>query len=302
MRFYGGGTGGRLRVVAVAALSVALLVGASGCGSDNDSSSSRSERQDGPQSAHPSPQSAWNPKPASISALGDSISVGFHACGPLSDCPEASWVTGTDPNVDSLARRLLADPKNNTANHAASGATVSALPAQAAKAVADRPELVTILMGANDACAESPAAMTSTQQFEKYVNQSVRTLREELPKVQLFVVSIPDLERLWQIGKGEKAAQDVWNLGICQSMLRDPASMSATDKDRRAQVSERVSEYNTVLRDVCASDKLCRHDNGVVHDYPFAQAELSDWDWFHPSKSGQKVLARLAHKAVSARG
>lgn len=94
----------------------------------------------------------------------------------------------------------------------------------------------------------------------------------------------------------------MWKLGICQSMLSQPRSTTGADKERRAQVSRQVTAYNTVLRETCASDDLCRYDDGVVHDYAFAQAELSQWDWFHPSKGGQRVLARLAHKAVTARG
>lgn len=307
MRFFAEGAGRRPRFVVTAGLAAAVLTGLtgiSGCGGGEESGSPKSEREaEGSASGAPRPSNepAWNTKPSSLTALGDSITVGFHACGPLSDCLDASWVTGMDSEVDSLARRLLDRPERDATNHAASGATVSDLPAQAVKAVADKPELVTILMGANDACARTPEAMTTTDQFEKDLRQSINTLREGLPKAQLFVVSIPDLQRLWQVGKDEKNARDVWNLGICQSMLSDPRSTNATDKDRRTQVSQQVTAYNTVLRETCASDKLCRYDEGVVHDHPFAQAELSQWDWFHPSKGGQQVLARLAHKAVTAR-
>lgn len=307
MRSHGERSSRPRRRVVTAVLALAALTGITACGSgegeDTGSLTSARQSQDAEsQSPKPSAAPRWNTKPASLAALGDSITAGFHACGPLADCPEASWVTGTDGGVNSLARRLLAHPERDATNHAVSGATIADLPAQAAKAVADKPELVTILIGANDACAKTPQAMTSTTRFEKELRRSVSTLREALPKAQLFVVSIPDLRHLWQVGKDEKAARDVWNLGICQSMLSQPRSTAGADKDRRAQVSLQVAAYNTVLRETCAEDALCRYDDGVVHDYAFAQPELSQWDWFHPSKGGQRVLARLAHRIVTTRG
>lgn len=309
MRFNGATAGRRLRAGGVTGLALALLVGIAGCssggdGGDGGDQDTRSQRENSSPTASPSPSSdpSWNTRPRSIAALGDSITVGFHACMPLSDCPEASWATGTDPTVDSLARRLLDTPKGKTWNHAASGAVVSDLPSQAAKAVGDKPELATVLIGANDACADTTAAMTPVAEFEKDVRQSVRTLREGSPKTQILLVSVPDLVRMYEVGRTQQAARDVWKLGICQSLLVNPASTSTTDEARRKQVGERVTAYNKVLREVCTADERCRYDGDVVHRYRFTEAELSDWDWFHPSKRGQKVLARVLHKTVTARG
>ena len=306
MRFDGATPGRRSRVVGVTGLALALLVGVAGCSSGDDGGGdqgTRSQRDGSSPTASPSPSvdPSWNTKPASIAALGDSITVGFHACMPLSDCPEASWVTGTDSSVDSLARRLHT-PRDRTWNHAASGAVVGDLPAQAAKAVGNKPELATVLIGANDACTDTTAAMTPVEEFEKDVRQSVRTLREGSPKTQILLVSVPDLMRMYEVGRTHQAARDVWRLGICQSLLLDPASTSAADEARRKQVSERVAAYNKVLREVCTADERCRYDGDVVHRYRFTQAELSEWDWFHPSKRGQRVLARVLHKTVTARG
>ncbi len=59
--------------------------------------------------------------------------------------------------------------------------------------------------------------------------------------------------------------------------------------------------YNTVLKQECAKDLRCRYDNGAVFDYRFTEAELSNWDWFHPSKKGQHSLAQLAYEEITAR-
>ncbi|MBB1244183.1 SGNH/GDSL hydrolase family protein, partial [Streptomyces durbertensis] len=276
----------------------AALAFTAGCGGSSDAPADQpGTRGESAETAGPEAEARsaprWNPSPGSVAALGDSITTGFDSCKLLADCPEVSWSTGTDPTVDSLARRLLSDPTGRAFNHAVSGAVVADLPGQAAKAVVDKPELVTVLIGANDACTDEPATMTSTASFRRDLTRAVGTLRSELPDTQLFVASIPDLRRLWSEGSKVEAARNVWQMGVCQSMLRDPLSTGPADKKRRDAVAARVTEYNTVLKEVCEADARCRHDGGAVHAYPFGVSELSRWDYFHPSKRGQQILARV---------
>ncbi|MGD9483345.1 SGNH/GDSL hydrolase family protein [Streptomyces sp. TRM70308] len=250
-------------------------------------------------SAPPSADSAWDTSPDSIAALGDSITTGFDTCSLLADCPEASWATGTRAEVDSLADRLLDERDGRTWNYAVAGATMAELPGQAARAAAHEPELVTVLVGANDACAPEVSAMTPVAEFRADFTRALRTLREESPGSQVYVASVPDLERLWSVGRDNVAAARVWQLGVCPTMLREPAVTDAAATERRKLVAERVDAYNTALREVCATDERCRYDGGAVHDYAFTARELSTYDWFHPSERGQAVLAELAHDQVT---
>lgn len=253
-----------------------------------------------PPSAEPTPDAAsadWNPRPASIAALGDSITTGFDACALLDDCPEASWATGTDGAVDSLARRL-----DTTAawNEAVTGARMADLPAQAARAVRHGPELLTVLAGANDVCAGDVAAMTSTEEFRRDFTRTLTVIWDALPDSQVYVASVPDLRHLWAEGRESTVAQTVWGFGVCPTMLRDPLAETTDAQARRGAVADRVAEYNTALAEVCDADARCRHDEGAVHGYPFTAAELSAWDWFHPSRQGQRVLAQLAYEGITA--
>lgn len=245
----------------------------------------------------------WDTSPSSVAALGDSITRAYDACGLLADCPESSWATGTDPDVDSLALRLLRGRQAVTGhawNLAENGATVADLPGQAREAVAHEPELVTILVGANDACAADVSSMTSVQRFEEDVAEALDILRSELPGTQVYVASVPDLMRLWEVGSGSATASAVWGLAdICPSMLRDAKDDSDGATERREAVRERVRQYNAVLAETCEADALCRYDGGAVFRYPFTDAQLSDWDWFHPSEQGQQELARLAYERVT---
>ncbi|AXE26268.1 SGNH/GDSL hydrolase family protein [Streptomyces globosus] len=243
----------------------------------------------------------WNTAPASVAAVGDSITRGFDACSVLADCPEASWATGSDPAVRSLAARLLGEGALATRswNHAATGSRMSDLAGQLSAAAGHKPDLVTVMVGANDACRATAASMTPTADFRDGFEKALAALRAGSPASQVYVSSIPDLQRLWQQGKDLPVVRQVWRLGICQSMLADPLSSAAEATARREQVRARVVEYNEVLREVCGRDPLCRYDGGAVFRYPFAAEQLSRWDWFHPGKAGQARLAELAHGQVT---
>ncbi|WP_431967115.1 SGNH/GDSL hydrolase family protein [Actinacidiphila sp. bgisy160] len=244
------------------------------------------------------PAKIWDTTPSSLAALGDSITRAFDACGILTDCPDLSWATGSRRSVASVASRVLDKPDTESWNLAASGARMHDLPAQARKAAELRPQQVTILMGANDACARSTDRMTPVAEYRRDFSAALQTLDRDLPKAQVFVASVPDLMRLWEVGRQNVLGRQVWKLGLCPSMLGDAESMSTAAQKRRQTVRERVMAYNDVLRQECARHKRCRYDDGAVFDYRFTQKELSRWDWFHPSEAGQAKLAGLVYAAA----
>ncbi|MFR9723105.1 SGNH/GDSL hydrolase family protein [Streptomyces sp. MS19] len=259
----------------------------------------------------PSPDEAarqgpvWDTRPGSVAAVGDSITRAFDACSVLSDCPEASWATGTDSGVASLARQLLGGGEDALTGHAwnlaETGARAADLPAQVTEAVAYEPELITVLIGANDACAPDLAAMTAPDAFRADLEESMDLIRERLPETQVYMSSVPDLLRLWTEGSGSMMARAVWRLAdICPTMLDGAGEDEVAAAERREEVRDRVREYNTVLEEVCAADDLCRYDGGAVFDFAFTPDHLSDWDWFHPSREGQSELAALAYAQVTA--
>ncbi|MEV6959478.1 SGNH/GDSL hydrolase family protein [Streptomyces sp. NPDC051207] len=287
---------GARAVAAVVALAVA---GVAGCDAGGDGSAGASGS---PTRVRPSPEPVWDRSPSSVAAVGDSITTGFDACEVLADCPEVSWATGGSPRVDSLAVRLLgrAGAARRSWNLAVSGARMADLPGQMARAVRHEPQLVTVLVGANDACRPTTAAMTPVAAFRADFEKAMRTLREALPKTQVYVASVPNLKRLWEQGRTSTLGRQVWKLGICPSMLGDAEAVDAAANLRRETVHQRVRDYNEVLAQVCAKDERCRTDGGAVHDYRFGTDQLSHWDWFHPSVNGQARLAEIAHRSVTA--
>ena len=243
--------------------------------------------------------SARDSAPASIAALGDSITRAYGLCQGWGDCPESSWATGTDPTVDSHFARLAAAgavPEHH--NLAVSGATVAGLDAQARQAVAARAEYVTVLIGANDACAYSEQAMTPTRRFAESFATAIATLTDGLPDARILVLSIPDLHRLWEVGKDDERAVETWTrMGVCRAMLANPTSTAPEDRRRRARVRDRVAAYNEVMAALCSRHARCRWDGDAVFEHRFTLDSVSPRDYWHPSAEGQKRLSSVAWEA-----
>ncbi|SCL33648.1 GDSL-like Lipase/Acylhydrolase [Micromonospora nigra] len=242
------------------------------------------------------------PPPSSMASLGDSITRGFNACGWYVDCTSRSFSTGDNSTVNSHYLRIRAvNPAigGRNVNAAKTGAKSADVYAQAGTAVSQGAGYVTVLIGANDACTSSEASMTPVSTFRSNIDAALNRLRAGLPNAKVFVISIPDIHRLWSVGRGSGSARTAWSLfGICQSMLANPTSTSQADVDRRTRVRQRVVDYNTQLAQACAAyGANCRFDGNAVFGYPFSLNQLSGWDYFHPNTSGQQVLANVSYAA-----
>lgn len=239
------------------------------------------------------------PAPAQIvrmAALGDSITQAAMTCSSLTSCPANSWSTGSSTTVNSHFLRLRALGATGLAayNFSKSGAASSALTAQAAAAAAQSVQYVTIEIGANDACTRTVGAMTSTDTFKANVAAALGTLAASPGSPEIFVASIPSLQRLYELNRSSLSARLAWGLlQTCQSMLANPSSTATADVQRRAAVQQRVNEYNAALSEVCAATAKCRFDGMAVASYAFARSDVSTRDYFHPSLSGQATLASI---------
>lgn len=255
----------------------------------------------GPALAAKPIKSEGEPVPAAMASLGDSITRGFNACGWFYDCTSRSWSTGAGNGVTSHFERLRAtDPTMSSAyNHARSGARMAELPSQASAAVSSGAGYVTILMGANDACTSSEDTMTPIADYRADIDDALSTLASGLPDAKVLIASIPDIYRLWEVGKSSSSARYAWSAyGICQSMLENPTSTHPDDEARRQRVRQRVIDYNTQLAEACAAyGEDCRYDGDATFSYPFELDHLSGWDYFHPNTTGQNILAEVTWSA-----
>ena len=240
------------------------------------------------------PASAGISLPNRMAAIGDSITRATNAWGWYGDHPRNSWSTGNSrfDGVRSHYERILAaKPAIAGRNHndAVSGAKMADAQSQAARAVSQGAQYVTILLGANDACTSSRSTMTSVDAFRTQFQSAMQTLQTGLPNARIFVSSIPNIYRLWQIYHEDPVARTVWKVArICQSLL----SPLNTEEDRQA-VLARVRAFNDVLAEVCGQYANCRFDGYAVFNYAFERRHVSRLDYFHPSLGGQGVLASV---------
>lgn len=240
--------------------------------------------------------------PDSMASTGDSITRAFNTCSiAFIDCPANSWSTGSSSTVNSHYRRILAaNPaiSGRNFNDAVSGAEMADLPGQVQRAVAQGVEYVTILMGANDACASSEAAMTPVSEYRAQFTAAMSALSTGLPDARIYVVSVPDVYRLWEIYRDSWSARWTWTLfGICQSLLARPGSTAQADVARRLRVRQRVVDYNAQLADVCAAYVHCRFDGNAAFNTNFVRSDVSTRDYFHPSVAGQAKAAAVTWAA-----
>jgi lysophospholipase L1-like esterase len=245
---------------------------------------------------------AAGPPPTSMASMGDSISRGFNACGWYVDCPSRSFSTGDDSGINSHYLRISARNGaigGHNYNDARSGAKAADMPGQADAAVAQRVQYVTMLIGANDACTGSESTMTSLGAFRASVNAALGKLKAGLPSAKVLLVSVPDVKRLWAVGKDNASARSTWALfHICQSLLANPTSTAPDDAARRDRVRQRVVDFNTQLAQACtAYGPNCAFDRNAAFNYPFALSQVSTWDYFHPNATGQAVLAQISYAA-----
>jgi lysophospholipase L1-like esterase len=243
--------------------------------------------------------------PTVIDALGDSITRGYNSqgagCSPLVDCPANSWATGTNAAVNSYYNRVkalnpavqLARPVASATlggNDAVTGARMAGLPAQATTAVnaPNKPDQVLILLGANDVCTSAEATMTPVDSFRTNLRTGLTILSSGLPDARIDVSSIPNIYNLWNVLKGNIAAQLTWTgARICQSMLASPTSTTPANADRRARVQQRNIEFNQALGEVCAEFIHCHYDGGAAYALSFAASDVGTLDFFHPNTNGQ---------------
>src|SRR3954454_10877135 len=267
----------RSRHTALGALALVLLVLIVGCTSSSGGGDAPATPAAGP--------------PALV-ALGDSISVGFAACGEAKPCPEASWVTGSNIEVKSFEERLAGAwevDEVKATNIARPGAKGRDMPGQAEKVPEGTKGLVTLLVGANDICTSSVAGMTEPADFRAAIDATLQTVSERAPDAVVLVASVPDIPGIFLHVQNEPRAQEAWRRGhICPALLAVPAEARGATTQ---QIEQRIGELNTQLQEACGASDTCVWDDGTVNSWLPDIVDLSDVDVFHPSLAGQASLA-----------
>ena len=236
--------------------------------------------------------------PDSIGVLGDSISQGTNLdSSHIGSNPTYSWATGTEAAVQSVYTRTLAGNPNISGknfNYSVNGAKMTDANGQAVNlnGTAGGIELAMIEMGGNDVCTGDEPSMTPVTTYRTQFQTAMNTLTTGFPNRRILVLSVPDVYQLWALLHTNSSAVSIWNVAhICQSLLANPTSTAQADVDRRARVRQRNIDFNTQLLEVCALYPKCQFDNNAIFNAGFTAADVSNFDYFHPSIQGQTNLA-----------
>lgn len=312
--------------------------------------------------AAPTPTAAVPGKPTIVAAVGDSITQSTGTGALSKENPKNSWATGTD--VSSVAGRLGV-ATGNRYNLSANGDKMSDFAPQIQNGksggsgdvpvIPTNTGLVLVEFGGNDLCRDTVADMTSVETYRTQFKAGLAAVASRAPNALIQVMSVPDIYNLWYIrgapqnntyhpesesgqASGINGARFYWDgltaVGVkfpCQSLLTNPDSYSAADRQRRLDVRTRNKAYNAVLAEECGKVLRCRFDGNRLFDLtsnrvtppdgallPQSQWAFTDLDisrntasfcpipgltgdgcgdHFHPSKQGQGKIADSATTA-----
>lgn len=240
-------------------------------------------------------RAAGVPLPNSMASTGDSITRAYDInwLHLLSDSPQYSWSTGSSTSVSSQYRRILAHNgaiSGKNYNDAKTGAKMIDLDGQVKTAATQGVQYLTVLMGANDLCTSSIAAMTPTATFQAQFQQALNDYFAADPNAHVYVSSLPDIYQLWNVLHTNSSAASAWkSFSICQSML----STSNTESQRQAVVTQEAAD-NVALQTVCSQFANCLWDNYAGYNFKFPASDISTVDYFHPNIQGQNDVARVS--------
>jgi len=225
-----------------------------------------------------------------VGALGDSITRAMNA-RRLFDQPRMSWSTGDDGGrmVESHYWRLR-DSLGAVENYNASksGAVARDLRDQIESLLPHAPDYVTLLVGANDVCDWPADHGARLAEFQAEIERAVTRLVEAAPEIRIVLSPVPDMYRMYEVGKTKDCTKK-WNtFSICPPLL----GSERTKAERQAFV-QRLEDANRALRTVSSAFRDHVLYLEELEKYPFQAEHVSDIDCFHPSIDGQQLLADI---------
>jgi len=263
--------------------------------------------------------------PKRLSSVGDSITEAINAeeynpLRPINPNHWASWANGYHGFWEWLLGRTDVNSHNerisrnfgssNRVNYmeAKSGADSFDIPYQTSQSVAHTATYVPVFMGHNDACQSSFARIPSDAQFEANVRAGLDAMKAGLPAgATVYVVGIVDVYRLWALGSqlsslGILDCRAIWAASLlswypCATML-SPLNSEAD----RQYTRSRIIGFNAILQRLANEYEAAdaRHYyayTDAAFQYAFSPSQVSGFDCFHPSASGQAELSRVTWAA-----
>lgn len=253
------------------------------------------------------------PLPALLAAIGDSYSQAYSVSPQYRyDHPQFSWVVGTakEDGVLSLLERFQALGASPVVVDAAtSGRKMIDAPRQANLVVAAAKKLgpgktayVTFELGTNDLCDDPKTAAAS---FDAQLRTAVGILRAGLPPgSRILMLPVPDFPHFHAMTQADPATKAALLLTVNSN--RCPPYLGTYGPSTTADSNSYLAKYDASLEKVCGEIDLaegvigslyCTYNAALLADSDFTARDLSTYDYFHPSLTGQAKIAEAAWRA-----
>jgi lysophospholipase L1-like esterase len=262
-------------------------------------------------SSSPTAGPAYSPPlPAMLAAIGDSYTQAYDFSPDVphnQDYPALSWAVGDakSDGVFSLRERFESLGAGLTIVDAATSGTKmddavrqATLVVEAAQSLPPGATVyVTFALGTNDLCDQPK---TSPAVFEAGLREAMAVLRAGLPPgSRILVMSVPDFGRLHTVTQ----ANDLTRAWFVKHDRRCAPFLGASSRTSLSEATAILAEYDTSLVSVCQEIESTEGATGRLHctanrdglaARDFRVSDLSTFDYFHPSRSGQHKLAEAA--------
>jgi hypothetical protein len=260
-------------------LAATVALALAGCGSDQEPKAS--PRESATPSTSTSASTGPTPTPLNrtpeldaIGVIGHSGATGYNSDGQGQDVPANSWVTGTNPELDSIYLRLLADHpalEGHNWNEAVSGSSVIGLmhQAQALLGYDPVPDIVFIVSIDNDVRCDG-SDEDNYGDFEGGVTEVVDYLQGSAPGMKIFFTDTPlsvhDYDAV--VLKKDGGEAHISDPGSPCNAIVD----GAIDPAGEAYQQQVYDEYYARLGRICAQRTDCATDEGMLQSKAFKAA------------------------------
>ena len=214
---------------------------------------------------------------AGLIAIGHSALTGENSDPnhPHAPVPANSWATGTNPAVDSIYQRMLAqwpDTKGHVYNGAVGGATASALPGQIESALLSVPAPRLVIIQTIDNDLNCPIADSAFADFGASIDTTLHTITQASPRSQVLILlnhvsAAKDFQGDLDAAKADPKL-------IAQ--MTGPPPCGELDKTHHVQLASakyldaEVVSFNAEILRVCAKYPTCVTTKGHENNFTLA--------------------------------
>jgi lysophospholipase L1-like esterase len=162
------------------------------------------------------------------------------------------------------------------------------------------PDYVTLMIGPNDACADSTDQMVDTNTYYSNVSKVIDEMLARSPDTKIVVGSIPNIETLRGVAKDARLYWGISCGELWEKTKLCPTLTTLSDPYQRAIVAARIQDYNSALQQIVETRRADFGDRirfaEQTYKEVFTANELSI-DCFHPNSHGQDRIANATWNA-----